>query len=99
MQIDSYATGPGLVEAFETSGLSHEAYLTGQCASVFAKMMVEDVFTEKGLFVPEQLDKRARLYCFRNLAELGVTVDETLQQKRVYGPSGESDLHCAVGYG
>ncbi len=91
VQIDSYATGPGLVEAFETSGLSHEAYLTGQCASVFAKMMVDDVFTEKGLFVPEQLDKKARLYCFRNLAELGVSVDETIQQKTVYAPPEESE--------
>ncbi len=84
IQIDSYAIGPGLVEAFETSGLSHEAYLTGQCASVFVKMMVDDAFTEKGVFVPEQLEADAREYCFRNLAELGVTIDETLQQKSVY---------------
>lgn len=84
IQIDSYAVGPGLVEAFETSGLSHEAYLTGQCASVFVKMMVDDAFAEKGLFVPEQLEADARDYYFRNLAELGVTIDETLQQKSVY---------------
>jgi saccharopine dehydrogenase-like NADP-dependent oxidoreductase len=84
IQIDSYAMGPGLVEAFETSGLSHEAYLTGQCASVFVKMMVDDAFTEKGVFVPEQLEADAREYCFQNLAELGVTIDETLQQKSVY---------------
>ena len=37
IRIDSYAMGPGLVEAFETSGLSHEAYLTGQCASSLLK--------------------------------------------------------------
>ena len=84
VRIDSYAVGPGLVEAFETSGLSHEAYLTGQCASVFVKMMVDDVFTEKGVFVPEQLEDDEREYCFRNLAKLGVTIDETLQQKTVY---------------
>jgi saccharopine dehydrogenase-like NADP-dependent oxidoreductase len=76
--------GPGLVEAFETSGLSHEAYLTGQCASVFVKMMVDDAFSEPGLFVPEQLEADAREYCFRNLADLGVTIDETQQQKSVY---------------
>ena len=92
VQIDSYATGPGLVEAFKTSGLSHEAYLTGQCASVFVKMMVDDVFTEKGLFVPEQLDKEARLYCFQNLAKYGVTVDETLRQKTVYAPTEEFEF-------
>ena len=84
IQIDSYAMGPGLVEAFETSGLSHEAYLTGQCASVFVKMMVDDAFTEKGVFVPEQLEADAREYCFRNLADLGVTIDETQQQKSLY---------------
>jgi saccharopine dehydrogenase (NAD+, L-lysine-forming) len=84
IQIDSYAMGPGLVEAFETSGLSHEAYLTGQCASVFVKMMVDDAFCEKGVFVPEQLEADARQYCFRNLADLGVTIDETQQQKRLY---------------
>lgn len=86
VRIDSYAVGPGLVEAFETSGLSHEAYLTGQCASVFVKMMVDDVFAEHGLFVPEQLDTEAREYYFRNLAALGVTVDEMLQQRTVYTP-------------
>jgi len=84
IQIDSYAIGPGLVEAFETSGLSHEAYLTGQCASVFVKMMVDDAFTEKGVFVPEQLEADAREYCFRNLADLGVTIDETQQQTSLY---------------
>jgi saccharopine dehydrogenase-like NADP-dependent oxidoreductase len=84
IQIDSYAMGPGLVEAFETSGLSHEAYLTGQCASVFVKMLVDDAFTEKGVFVPEQLEADAREYCFRNLADLGVTIDETQQQKSLY---------------
>jgi saccharopine dehydrogenase-like NADP-dependent oxidoreductase len=84
VKIESYVTGPGLVEAFETSGLSHEAYLTGQCASVFVKMMVDDAFAGKGVFVPEQLDAEARAYCFRNLADLGVTIEETLQQKSVY---------------
>ena len=86
IRIDSYATAPGLVEAFETSGLSHEAYMTGQCASVFVMMMVDGAFAEKGLFVPEQLGTAARDYCFRNLAELGVTVEETLQQTTTYAP-------------
>ena len=84
IKIESYVTGPGLVEAFETSGLSHEAYLTGQCASVFVKMMVDDAFTERGVFVPEQLDDEAREYCFQNLADLGVIIEETLEQKTIY---------------
>ena len=85
VKIESYVIGPGLVEAFETSGLSHEAYLTGQCASVFVKMMVEDVFNPAGVFVPEQLEAEARRFCFRNLAELGISVEETLEQKSVCG--------------
>ena len=88
IRIDSYAIGPGLIEAFESSGLSHESYLTGQCASVFVKMMVDHAFSEKGVFVPEQLEADAREYCFRNLAELGVTIDETQQQKSMYAPPG-----------
>jgi len=67
------------VEAFETSGLSHEAYITGQCAAVFAKMMVDEAFTLKGLFVPEQLHAEARRYCFRELVQLGITVEKKIE--------------------
>ena len=79
MRIDCNVNSPGLVNAFETSGLSHEAYLTGQCASVFVRMMVDDAFSEKGLFVPEQLQADARRYCFQKLAELGITVEEIIE--------------------
>jgi saccharopine dehydrogenase-like NADP-dependent oxidoreductase len=81
LQIDSYASAPGLVECFEMSGLSHEAYLTGQCAAVFVQMMVADVFADKGLYVPEQFEADARDYYFKELANLGVTVgSETFPQ-------------------
>ena len=76
--IDSYVNAPGLVQSFEKSGLSHEAFLTGQCAAVFVKMMVADVFNESGLFVPEQLHADTRRYYFDELAKLGVTIDETI---------------------
>jgi saccharopine dehydrogenase-like NADP-dependent oxidoreductase len=78
VSIDSYVNAPGLVEAFEKSGLSHEAYLTGQCGAVFVKMLVDDAFTEKGLFAPEQFDAGARRYCFEELAGLDITVDEII---------------------
>jgi saccharopine dehydrogenase-like NADP-dependent oxidoreductase len=81
IRIDSYVNAPGLVDAFETSGLSHETYLTGQCASVFVKMMVDDAFAEKGLYVPEQLNTDALDYCFRELAALGITVDEIVEKR------------------
>lgn len=76
VRIDCYVNAPGLVEAFGKSGLSHEAYLTGQCGAVFVKMLVDDVFTEKGLFAPEQFHAGARQYCFQELAKLDITVDE-----------------------
>jgi saccharopine dehydrogenase-like NADP-dependent oxidoreductase len=77
VRFDSYANAPGLLEAFETSNLSHEAYLTGQCAAVFVKMMVEDIFSEKGVYVPEQFDADAREYFLKELAKLGVSIDES----------------------
>jgi len=52
--------------------------MTGQCAAVFVKMMLENIFSEKGVYVPEQLDTGARAYYFEELAKLGVTVDETV---------------------
>ena len=81
VRIDCNINAPGLAEAFETAELSHEGFLTGQCASVFVKMMVEDAFIEKGLFVPEQLQTEARHYCFQELAGLNITIDETLEKR------------------
>ncbi len=82
VRVDSYANAPGLVDAFKISGLTHEAFMTGQCAAVFVKMMVADVFKEKGLYVPEQFDKKARTYYFKELAKLGVTVEATFMERR-----------------
>jgi saccharopine dehydrogenase (NAD+, L-lysine-forming) len=79
IRIDCHVNAPGLVEAFEKSGLSHEAYMTGQCASVFVKMMVDQAFSSKGLFVPEQLDADARRYCFQELVQLGITVEKKIE--------------------
>ena len=77
VRIDGYVNAPGLVESFEKSNLSHEAYLTGQSGAVFVQMLVDDAFSEKGLFVPEQFPAAARRYCFQELAKLDITVDET----------------------
>jgi saccharopine dehydrogenase (NAD+, L-lysine-forming) len=79
--IDSYMIAPGLEEAFEKARISHESYATGQCASIFAKMMVNDVFTEKGLFSPEELGRAERSYCFQELARLGVTVEAVVETR------------------
>jgi len=54
---------------------------TGQCASAFVKLLVDDVFVEKGLFAPEQFDAASRRFYFQELAKLGVTVDEIIERK------------------
>jgi len=79
VRIDCNVNAPGLVEAFEKSGLSHEAYITGQCGSVFVKMMVDEAFAAKGLFVPEQLHADARRYCFQELDQLGITIEKKIE--------------------
>jgi len=82
LRIDCNVDAPGLAEAFEKSGLSHETYITGQCGSVFVKMLVDEAFTAKGLFVPEQLNADARRYCFRELAQLGITIEKKIEVRK-----------------
>jgi saccharopine dehydrogenase-like NADP-dependent oxidoreductase len=79
--IESYANGPGLIESFKKSGLSHESYFTGQCAYVFAKMIVEDVIKQKGLIAPEALGAEERKYFFKEAAKLDITVDQIIEQR------------------
>jgi saccharopine dehydrogenase (NAD+, L-lysine forming) len=76
VQIDCYTNFPGLAEAFNKSRMTHESYSTGQCAAVFSTMMVEGLFKESGIFVPEQLDALCRGYVLDELAKLNITVDE-----------------------
>ncbi|HIJ88449.1 MAG TPA: hypothetical protein HPP97_12330 [Desulfuromonadales bacterium] len=76
VQIDSYTNFPGLAEAFAKSKMTHESYSTGQCAAVFSTMMVEGLFKEAGIFVPEQLDAPCRSYVLAELAKFNITVDE-----------------------
>jgi hypothetical protein len=44
-------------------------------------MITDDVFQESGLFVPEQLGADARKFYFRELSNLGVTVDEIIERR------------------
>ena len=76
VQIDCYTNFPGLAEAFAKSRMTHESYSTGQCAAVFSTMMVEGLFKEAGIFVPEQLDATCRRYVLTELAKFNITVDE-----------------------
>ena len=44
-------------------------------------MLVDDAFAGNGLFVPEQLPADARQYCFQELSELDITVDEIVESR------------------
>ncbi|MDC7226930.1 MAG: saccharopine dehydrogenase C-terminal domain-containing protein, partial [Spirochaetales bacterium] len=81
MKVTVYVNTPGLEEAFEKSGISHEAYLTGQSAFIFTKMMVDDAVTQTGLIAPEVLEADARKFFFDEAAKLDITFDEIIEQK------------------
>jgi hypothetical protein len=54
IRITNQVNAPGLIEAVEKPGLTHEYYLTDQCAFIFTKMLVNDVFQKKGAIAPEK---------------------------------------------
>jgi saccharopine dehydrogenase-like NADP-dependent oxidoreductase len=79
VRITSYANAPGLIEAFEKSGLTHESYLTGQCAFIFAKMLVNDVIQQKGAIAPEVLNATERKYFFKEAQKFDITIDQIIE--------------------
>ena len=81
LTITVYVEAPGLIEAFEKSGISHEAYLTGQSAFIFTKMMVEDAVTQTGLISPEVLEANARKFFFDEASKLDITFNEIIEHK------------------
>jgi saccharopine dehydrogenase (NAD+, L-lysine-forming) len=81
VRIDSYVNTPGLRASFAKAKISHEAYLTGQCAALFVKMLVNGNVTQTGVFPPEALDADARSYFLREAAKLDLTVDQYVQRR------------------
>ena len=63
------------------AGISHESYLTGQCAYLFTKLLVDDKLDLKGVFPPEALDADARAYFLNEAAKFDLVVDEVLQRR------------------
>lgn len=78
-RITSYALAPGLVEAFHKSGLSHESYLTGQCAFIFTKMLVNDVVEHRGVIAPEAFSSKERAFFFNEAKKLDIQVKENVE--------------------
>ena len=81
LKITNYVNAPGLIEAFERSGISHEAYLTGQSAFIFTKMLVLDEVCQTGLISPEVLEAGARKFFFDEAAKLDITFDEIIEHQ------------------
>jgi saccharopine dehydrogenase-like NADP-dependent oxidoreductase len=81
VRIDSYVNAPGLRDSFAKAKISHESYLTGGCASLFVKMLVNGNVTQKGVFPPEALDADARAYFLKEAAKLELTVDRYIERR------------------
>ncbi len=81
VRIDSYVNAPGLTEAFEKYGITHETFLTGQSAFAFSKLLVDGKITRKGVFPPELLDPDIRDHYLSDLAGMGITVDEVVESR------------------
>jgi len=79
VRITRYVNAPGLIEAFEKSGLTHESYLTGQSAFIFTKMLVNDVIERKGAIAPEVLNAAERSYFFDEAQKLDITVEKIIE--------------------
>jgi saccharopine dehydrogenase-like NADP-dependent oxidoreductase len=78
---DSYVETLGLEDSFERAGISHEAYLTGQSAYLFTKMLADGRVKQTGAIPPEALDAEARAYYLAEAAKLDITVDEVVERR------------------
>lgn len=81
VRYDNYMSAPGLVESFERYQITHEAFLTGQAAFLFAKLFVHDKITNKGVVVPETLDSDIRGFYFQEAAKLGIIAEEVVKTR------------------
>ncbi len=81
IRIDNYINAPGLIEAFEKSGLTAETYLTGQCGALFTKMFVNKKIHQKGMFAPEVFEAEQRAYYLGEAAKLDITVDQIIEKR------------------
>lgn len=78
-RVDAYFIAPGLKDAFEMAGVTHETYGTGQCAFLFTKMFVNDKISARGVFPPEALNAEERKYYFTEGEKLKLTVEFNIE--------------------
>lgn len=73
---DNYIRTPGLKDCFEKFGMTHEAFVTGQSAFLFAKLIINGDIRFSGVCPPEILDENVRQIYLSEAAALGIIVDE-----------------------
>jgi saccharopine dehydrogenase-like NADP-dependent oxidoreductase len=81
VRLDNYINAPGLTEASEKYGMSHETVITGQCAFLFTKLFVHNKIQHKGVFPPEELELETREYYLQEAAKLDISVDEITENR------------------
>jgi len=75
VRVEISVSAPGCAEAFARSGLTGETYLTGQGGAIFTGMMVNGLFSRRGLFSSDMLDDGQVDYYLQKAAELDITLD------------------------
>ena len=78
--VDVHLSAPGLIEAFEKSGLTGEMYQTGQGGFLFTKMFVEGKFTEPGLITSDMLTEEQVDYYIDEMAKLDLTLQINVKE-------------------
>ena len=82
VMVDAHVGAPGIVEAFERSGLTAEMYQTGQCGFLFTKMFLEDKYHQKGLISTDMLDDEQVDYYLDCAAKLDITLDLKVKEDK-----------------
>lgn len=72
--VEAHVFAPGLIEAFEKSGLTAEMYLTGQGGSLFTRLFVKDMYTQKGLISSDMLTEEQVDQYLKWAEDLGITL-------------------------
>jgi hypothetical protein len=78
--VDAHVAAPGIVEAFERSGLTAEMYQTGQCGFLFTKMFLEDKYHQKGLISTDMLTDEQVDYYLDCAAKLDITLNVEIRE-------------------
>jgi saccharopine dehydrogenase-like NADP-dependent oxidoreductase len=80
VMVDAHVAAPGIVEAFERSGLTAEMYQTGQCGFLFTKMFLEGKYHQKGLISTDMLTDEQVDYYLDCAAKLDISLNIEIKE-------------------